>query len=343
MEKRIPDDHPLRPIRLLVDEVFERMTRKFSALYSEMGRPSIPPEQLLRALILQIVYSIRSERQLVEQIDFNLLFRWFVGLKMDDAVWSATTFSKNRDRLLEGKVAERFFQEVLLLASRRRLISNEHFTVDGTLVEAWASMKSFQKKGKRRKKPQDPGNPSVSFHGEKRRNDTHESTTDPEAMLYRKGNNREARLCYAGHVLMENRNGLAVGVELTRATGTAERDVAQDFAIRLRRTRKGRVSLGADKGYDTRKMVGVLRKLGIIPHLAKNPFMNSPLDERTMRHESYEISQRSRKKIEEIFGWLKTIGPMRKTRFRGRTRVSWMLTFSTAIYNLIRIRNLCYT
>ena len=269
------------------------------------------------------------------------MYRWFVGLQMDDRVWNATTFTKNRVRVLGGEVAERFFQEVLLHASRRRLISNEHFTVDGTLIEAWASMKSFQKKGKRRKKPGDPGNPDVSFHGEKRANDTHESTTDPKALLYRKGNNREARLCYACHLLMENRNGLAVGAELTRATCTAERDTAALLVKKMGRRISGSITLGADKGYDTRKMVEELRALNATPHLAKHRTVNNPIDGRTLRHATYAASQKARKKIEESFGWMKIVGLMRKTRFRGRERVNWAFIFGAATYNLVRIRNLC--
>lgn len=342
MERRIPDDHPLRALRVLVDEVLERLGPDFEELYSSTGRPSIPPEQLLRGLLLQMVNTIRSERQLVEQIDYNLLYRWFVGLQMDDDVWSPTTFSKNRDRLLSAEIAKRFFQEVLILASRRRLMSGEHFTVDGTLVEAWASLKSFQRKGtKPRKDHDDPGNPTVNFHGEKRSNKTHESTTDPDSQLYRKGNSQAARLCFAGHVLMENRNGLAVNAELTKATGRAERETAIKMLDELPHKRK-RVTLGADKGYDTRQMVHDLRERNVTPHLAKNDFMRSPLDGRTMRHEGYKRSQRTRKKVEEIFGWLKNIGLMRRPMLRGLNRVGPMFTFSVALYNLIRIRNLSY-
>jgi len=339
IEQRVPEDHPLRAIRALVDPVLKQLSRRFSGLYSDTGRPSIPPEQLLRALLLQVLYTVRSERQLMEQLDYNLLFRWFVGLGMDEAVWDATTFSKNRDRFLEGEVAEAFFQEVLGHAEKRSLLSSEHFTVDGTLVQAWAGQKSFQpRNGGERPESDDPGNPSVDFRGEKRRNETHASTTDPDARLYRKGRGQESRLCYLGHVLMENRNGLVVDTRVTVAGGTGERDAALSMAKGIPGRRLA--TLGGDKGYDTRGFVEAQRELEVTPHVAQVTHRTSGIDERTTRHAGYAVSQRRRKRVEEIFGWLKTVGLMRQTRFRGRRRVGWMFTFSAAVYNLVRIRNL---
>ena len=342
-EDRIPADHPLRSIRTMSDEVLEGMSKRFSALYSDVGRPSIPPEQLLRALLLQILYSIRSERMLMEQLDYNLLFRWFVGLTMDDTVWVATVFTKNRDRLLDGDIAEVFFTGVLAVAKGKNLLSDEHFTVDGTLIEAWAGQKSFQKKGKRSTDSHgdDPGNPMVNFHGEKRTNDTHQSTTDPEARLYRKGPGKEAKLSYMGHVLMENRHGLVYDGCLTLATGTAEREAGKDLVQGISNRRNHRVTVGADKNYDTRKFVAAMRRLKVTPHVAQNVTRrSSAVDGRTTRHPGYEISQRKRKRIEEVFGWVKTIGLMRKTRHRGRERVGWMFRLALAMYNMVRINNL---
>ena len=338
-EKRIPQDHPLRPIRTMVDEVLEELSPRFEVLYSHTGRPSIPPERLLRALLLQVLYTVRSERLLIEQLDYNLLFRWFVGLNMDDAVWDVTVFSKNRDRLLEGDIAEAFFQQVLEKARGHRLLSDEHFTVDGTLVEAWAGHKSFKpREGKKDPSPDDPGNPTVDFTGQKRSNKTHVSTTDPESRLYRKSHGTESKLCYAGHVLMDNRHGLAVDARLTQATGLSERDAALDMAMGIKRW-KG-VTLGADKAYDVRDFAETLRFLNITPHTARKNASYSTIDGRTTRHAGYTVSQRKRKRVEEIFGWLKTIGLMRKTRHRGVRRVGWMFTFALATYNLVRIRNL---
>ena len=338
-EERVPADHPLRPIREMTDIVLKDLSRVFSEIYSKEGRPSIPPEQLLRALLLQVLYTVRSERLLMEQLNYNLLFRWFVGLGLDDRVWDASTFTKNRERLLEGKIAERFFEGVLRLARKERLLSDEHFTVDGTLIEAWAGQKSFRVKGsKKGKDPDDPGNPTVDFHGEKRRNETHESTTDPEARLYRKSFGTESKLCFAGHVLMENRHGLAVDARLTEATSRSEREAGLQMARRLRRGR--RATLGADKGYDTRRFVEGVRDLGITPHVAAKKAGYTSLDGRTTRHAGYVESQRKRKRIEEILGWVKTVGLLRKTRHRGKRRVGWMFRFTLAVYNLIRIRNL---
>ena len=335
---RVPKDHPLRAVRGMVDVVLAELSPRFQKLYSHTGRPSIPPERLLRALLLQVLYSIRSERMLMEQLDYNLLFRWFVGLTMDDPVWDATVFTKNRERLLRGDIHQLFFDQVLAQARDRCLLSDEHFTVDGTLVEAWAGLKSFKKKdGSDREPPDDPGNPTVNFHGEKRRNDTHQSTTDPDARLSTKGSSHEAKLCFMGHVVMENRNGLAVGGRVTQATGTAERETALELIGDI--PRRKHITLGGDKGYDTRSLVAGLRARDTTPHIARKVRFTA-LDGRTTRHSSYEVSQRKRKRVEEIFGWLKTIGMMRKTRHRGLLRVDWVFTFALAVYNLVRIRNL---
>jgi transposase len=336
-EQRVPADHPLRPIRAMVDRALREMSPEFARLYPKTGRPSIPPEQLLRALLLQLLYSVRSERQLMEQLDYNLLFRWFVGLTMDDVVWDPTVFTKNRDRLLRGDIARAFFERVLAQAKGQHLLSAEHFTVDGTLIEAWAGLKSFRPKGALPAPPDDPGNPTVNFHGERRSNATHASTTDPEARLARKGNQHEAKLAYQGHVLMENRHGLVVDMCVTQATGTAERETALAFATNL----PPGATLGADKGYDTRDFVATLRTLGVTPHVAQNTTKRaSAIDDRTTRHAGYAVSQRLRKRVEEIFGWLKTVALFRKTRHRGVRRVGWMFAFAAAVYNLVRIRNL---
>jgi transposase len=335
MERRIPADHPLRAMRPLVDALLRELSPRFDELYSRVGRPSIAPEKLLRALLLQVLYTIRSERLLMEQLDYNLLFRWFVGLEMDDPVWNATVFTKNRERLLGGEIARAFFDRVVAQARERGLLSDEHFTVDGTLVEAWASLKSFKRHDAPPAPPDDPGNPTVNFHGERRRNATHASTTDPDARLARKGNAQEAKLCYTGHVLMENRNGLAVGGCVRPASGHAALELLGALAP------GGRVTLGADKGYDTRDFVGAVRRLGMTPHVAQNTTHRaSAIDRRTSRHPGYAVSQRRRKRVEEIFGWLKTVGLMRKTRHRGTRRVDWTFTFALAVYNLVRIRNL---
>ena len=331
-----------RPIRRMVDEVLKGLSSRFDRLYSHTGRPSIAPEKLLRTLLLQVLYTVRSERLLLEQLDYNLLFRWFVGLNLDDPVWDATVFSKNRERLLKGEVAQAFFEQVLQLARQKDLLSDEHFTVDGTLIEAWAGQKSFQKKDPPSgHPPDDPGNPTVDFHGEKRRNQTHQSKTDPEARLYKKGPGKEAKLSYQGHVLMENRNGLVTETRLTPATGTAEREAALEMA-RQRVGREGqRATLGADKAYDTRDFVRDLRDLTVTPHVAQNTTnRSSAIDGRTTRHAGYARSQRKRQRVEEIFGWIKTVGLMRKTRHRGLARVGWMFTFTAAVYNLVRMRKL---
>lgn len=339
-EARVPQDHPLRVIRALVDAVLRDLSPAFDALYAQVGRPSIPPEKLLRALLLQVLYTVRSERVLMEQLDYNLLFRWFVGLNLDEPVWDPTTFSKNRQRLLDGEIAQRFFARVLDYARQHDLLSDEHFTVDGTLIEAWASLKSFRAKDPAETlPPDDPGNPTVNFHGETRRNATHASTTDPQARLYRKGPGREAKLYYMGHVLMENRHGLVLAARATPATGTAERDAALEMSAHL--SRSTRVTVGADKSYDTRDFIFQLRQMDITPHVAQHTQGRaSAIDGRTTHHPGYALSQRKRKRVEEIFGWLKTIGLMHKTRHRGEPKVNWMFIFATAIYNLVRLRNL---
>jgi transposase len=340
--QRVPQDHPLRPIRKMVDEALKELSPKFEQMYSETGRPSVPPEQLLRALLLQMFYTVRSERQLMEQLDYNLLFRWFVGLSMDDEIWDATVFCKNRDRLLGADVARLFFQKVLGQAREQHLMSNEHFTVDGTLIEAWAGQKSFKKKsGNKQQPPDDPGNPTVNFHGEQRRNDTHQSTTDPNARLYRKGPGKPSQLCYMGHVLMDNRHGLVTDAVVTEATGTAEREAALKM-LKRRWRKKGQVTVGGDKNYDTHGFVEAARKMKATPHVAQNVARRggSAIDARTARHVGYTISQKTRKRVEEIFGWMKTVATMRKTRHRGTDRVDWMFTFTAAAYNLIRMRNI---
>jgi transposase len=337
-EARVPQDHPLRAIRALVDEVLRELSPRFAGLYARVGRPSIPPEKLLRAQLLQVLYTVRSERQLMEQLDYNLLFRWFVGLNMDDAIWDPTVFTKNRQRLLDGEVATAFLERVVAQAQQRGLLSGEHFTVDGTLIEAWASLKSFQRtEGEPPAPPEDPGNPTVNFHGERRSNATHTSTTDPEARLARKGPGKEAKLSYHGHALMDNRHGLVVNACATRASGTAEWEAAVEMATAL----PPLVTLGADKGYDTHAFVQALRELTVTPHVAQNTSKrSSAIDGRTTRHAGYLVSQQKRKLVEEIFGWLKTVGLLRKTRHRGVRRVDWIFTFTAAVYNLVRIRNL---
>jgi transposase len=339
-EERVPAKHPLRPIRLLVDDALQSLSADFSRLYSAYGRPSIPPEKLLRALLLQVLYTVRSERMLMEQLEYNLLFRWFVGLNMDEAVWVPTVFTKNRDRLLEGDVAEKFFQLVLTQARVVDLISDEHFSVDGTLIEAWASHKSFQRKDQPTPPPEDPGNPTVDFHGEKRSNDTHESTTDPDARLARKSGGHEAKLAYCGNVMIENRNGLVVDTELLQCNGTAERDAAMLMVERVEGTE--RITVAADKAYDTKDFVSEMRGMDVTPHVSQNTKRpgGSAIDGRTTRHEGYQVSQRKRKRIEEVFGWIKTVGTLRKTRHRGLETVRWVFTFTATAYNLVRMRNL---
>jgi transposase len=336
-EKRVPEDHPLRTIRAMVDVALRNMGPQFEAMYARVGRPSIAPEKLLRALLLQVLYTVRSERMLMEQLEYNLLFRWFVGMNIDDPVWDVTVFTKNRKRLLAADVAKMLFAEVLVQARSQELLSSEHFTVDGTLIEAWASHKSFKRKdGSDQQTPDDPGNPTVDFHGERRSNATHQSTTDPQARLARKGPGKEAKLSYAGHVLMENRNGIAVNGCVTPADGRAEPEAALAMVEEI--PGQQRITLGGDKGYDRKEFVQELRDHQVTPHIACK--QTSIIDERTTRHPGYVISQQKRKRIEEIFGWLKTVAGLRKTRHRGLARVGWMFTFALAAYNLVRMRNL---
>jgi transposase len=344
LEDRVPAEHPLRAIRMMVDEALATLSPRFDELYGEEGRPSIPPERLLRALLVQMFYTIRSERLLMEQLNYNLLFRWFVGLSMDEEVWHPTVFTKNRDRLLEGDIANEFFRSVLQKARRKRLLSNEHFTVDGTLIEAWAGQKSFQRKDDSAapSSPSDGGsrNPTVDFRQETRSNATHQSKTDPSARLYKKTKGSEAKLCYLGHLLTENRHGLVVNTRVTLATGTAEREAAVEMLDEIPGGSK-RVTVGADKAYDTQDFVQDLRERQVTPHVAQNTTnRESAIDDRTTRHTGYAISQRKRKRVEEVFGWMKTIAVMRKTRHRGPERVGWTFTFAAAAYNLVRMRTL---
>ena len=341
LEQRVPADHPLRAIRDLVDAALKDLSREFGRLYSRDGRPSIPPERLLRALLLQAFYTVRSERQLMEQLDYNLLFRWFVGLSMDDAVWNPTVFCKNRDRLLDGDIAAKFFVAVLNLPQVRGLLSNEHFSVDGTLIEAWASMKSFVPKD-RDDPPAGKGgssrNAERDFHGEKRKNATHSSTTDPDARLFRKGAGKEAKLCHMGHLMTENRNGLIVDARLTEANGTAERTTALDM---IEDNARPGSTVGGDKNYDTADFVAGCRERGCTPHVSQNDTnRRSAIDARTTRHPGYRISTIKRKLIEEPFGWIKTVGGLRKTRHRGRGLVEWFFVFTAAACNLVRIPKL---
>ena len=340
LEDRIPRDHPLRPVRKMANAALREMSPALGALYAPGGRPGIPPERLLRALLLQVLYTVRSERMLMEQMEYNLLFRWFVGLGANDPVWDHSSFSTNRDRLLEGDVARLFFDAVLSQAGEAGLLSDEHFTVDGTLIEAWASMKSVRPKGGPSEPPRGGSrNKAVDFKGEARRNETHASATDPEAKMYRKGEGKETKLCYLGHVLTENRHGLVVDERLTQATGTAEPDAGLEMAAAI--PGNHRVTVAGDKAFDQRRFVQGLRELNATPHVAQNTNgRSSRIDDRTTRHPGYAVSQRRRKLVEEVFGWLKTVGGMRKTRFRGRDRVGWQFTFILAAYNLVRMRTL---
>ena len=342
-EQRVRPDHPLRAIRAMADLALGNMSARFDEMYAKIGRPSIPPEKLLRAQLIQMLYSVRSERLLMEEINYSILFRWFVGMNLDEPVWDPTVFTKNRDRLLEGDVAREFLMEVVEQAREKKLTSDEHFTVDGTLIEAWASLKSFQRQGEKSEPPDDPGNPSVDFHGEQRSNQTHASTTDPDALLARKGHGKEAKLSYNGNLLVENRHSLIVNTEVFQANGTAERDAA---LVMLEQIPGGkRVTLGADKGYDTRDFVAECRNLQVTPQVAQNTKRSggSAIDERTTRHHGYDISQKKRKRIEECFGWLKDIALLRKVRHRGIHKVGWVFTFAAAAYNLVRMRNLLST
>jgi len=342
LEARVRRDHPLRAIREIVNEVLSALADEFTALYSPLGRPSIPPEKLLRALLLQAFYSIRSERLLMERLEYDLLFRWFVGIGVDDPAWDHSVFSKNRDRLLAGAIATKFLAAVLAQPRVKRLLSSDHFSVDGTLIEAWASLKSVKPKEGSGEPPAEGGgrNAEVDFHGQKRTNETHASTTDPEARLYRKGRGKETKLCFIGHGLMENRHGLLVDACLTQADGHAER-VAALHMIEPHADRPRPITLGADKAYDAEDFVNELRSMNVTPHLAQNTSgRRSAIDGRTTRHAGYGVSQRLRKRIEEAFGWIKTVAGQRKSRFRGRDRVGWAFTFAVAAYNLVRLPKL---
>lgn len=341
LEVRVRRDHPLRAVRAIVNEALSTLEREFAALYSPIGRPSIPPEKLLRAMLLQAFYSIRSERLLMERLEYDLLFRWFVGIGIDDAAWDHSVFSKNRDRLLEGDIAAQFLAAVMAQPRVKKLLSTDHFSVDGTLIEAWASIKSFKPKDGSDEPPAGGGrNAETDFHGQKRSNETHASTTDPDARLYRKGSGKEAKLCFMGHGLMENRHGLLVDACLTPADGHAER-VAALHMIEPRADRPKAITLGADKAYDAEDFVNELRSMGVTPHVAQNTNgRSSAIDGRTTRHGGYRVSQRIRKRIEEAFGWIKTIAGQDKTKFRGTERVGWVFTFAAAAYNLVRLPKL---
>src|SRR5512132_539807 len=342
IEERIPSDHPLRGIKGMADQELKKLSGVFNRMYSQIGRPSVAPERILKSLVLIALYSVRSERQFSEQLGYNLLFRWFLDMELEEESFDATVFSKNRDRLLEQEVGRLFFDAVVKQAREAGLMSDDHFTVDGTLIEAWASLKSFRPKGEDRSGDNDkgePGNHWVDFHGEKRSNETHESKTDPESLLACKGSGKEAKLCYGAHALMENRNGLLVDLKISQATGTAEREAAKDMIKRQRRKGVKVKSLGTDKGYDTEDFVGFLRGRKIVPHVAGKK-SGSAIDARTTRHESYSVSQRIRKRIEEIFGWVKTVGGFRKTRYRGTERTQLAAWWVGAAYNLVRMAKL---
>jgi len=335
-ERRVPVEHPLRKVRQLVDAALEKLSKDFDGMYSEVGRPSIPPERLLRALLLQYFYGIRSERMLMEQLDYNLLFRWFVGLQMDDPVWVPTTFTKNRSRLLEGDIAQRFLEETIALAQAQGLTSDEHFSVDGTLLEAWASQKSF--------KPKDGGGPDdgSDFRGQKRRNDTHASTTDPDSRLFRKGPSQESKLSYMGHVVIENRNALVMGCQATHATGSAERDTALELLGRV--PHHDGATVGADRAYDTHDFVVSVRERGLRPHVAQNTSRRrSAIDCRTTRFDGYRLSQIARKRVEHPFAWIKSAAGLFQLKHRGLPKVDWVFTFASVAYNLTRLRNLIPT
>lgn len=337
-ESFVPKDHPLRAIRKMADAALAGMDKLFDSMYATTGRSSIPPEKLLKSQLLMILYSIRSNRQLVEQIHYNFLFRWFLGMSLDETVWDHSSFTKNNDRLIGSEVAAEFLSRILDQAERKRLLSREHFTVDGTLIEAWASIKSFKPKDG----PPSAGggkNDNVNFKGQKLANDTHGSVTDPDARLYRKGKNKEAKLCYLGHTLMENRSGLIVRTTVTTASGTAEREAAKDMVQQLPRTTR-RITLGGDKGYDTAGFVKELRKLNVTPHVVQNNTnRKSAIDGRTTNHPNYAISLKIRKRIEEGFGWMKTVGRLRKTMYRGIEKIAWHLDLHAAAYNLVRMKN----
>lgn len=353
-ESRVPSDHPLRGIKRIADEVLEEMSPLFDRMYAETGRPSVPPERLLKAMVLMALYTVRSERQLCEQLDYNLLFRWFLGMNMVDEGFDASTFSKNRQRLMDHQVAFVFFHRVVERARQAQLMSSEHFTVDGTLIEAWASLKSFKPKAegerkarnqrkaeRRRRRRKARSNPTVNFHGQKRRNETHESRTDPEARLMRKGKGKEAKLSFSAHALMENRNGMLVEFRIAEASGTAERRVALEM-LDENLPGERRVTLGADKGYHTREFVHECRRRNVTAHVADKA-THSQLDRRTTRQPGYSVSQRIRKRVEEIFGWTKTVGGFRRTRYRGSAKTQMAAYIVGAAYNLTRMAKLLPT
>jgi len=340
-ESFVPKDHPLRPVRQMVDMALENLSPVFCQMYSHTGRPSIPPERLLKAMLLQVLYSIPSNVKLVEQIHFNVLFRWFLGLGLDESVWDHSSFSTNQERLIQTDVAARFLTEILELAGRNKLLSKDHFSVDGTLIQSWASLKSFKPMDDDREPPIGK-NPSRDFKGEKLSNETHSSSTDPEAKLYRKGLNQEPRLSFAAHLLTENLNGLVVMSSVTQADGFAERETAKAMIGKIA-PRKRRVTVAADRNYDTVGFVKTMRELNVTPHVTQNitkKGRRSAIDGRTTRHSSYKTSQTFRKRIEEVFGWLKTVGLFRKTRFRGVEKIDWHFTLAVTAYNLVRMRNL---
>ena len=339
-EKMVPQDHPLRPIRKMVDQALTELSPEFDKMYSRIGRPSVPPEKLLKGLLLQTLFSIRSVRQLMDQIGYNVLYKWFLGLAMDDKVWDHSTFSQNQDRLIETDIARKFIERIQAQAEKAELISKEHFSVDGTLIEAWASIKSFRQKSETPPPPKETRNDDVDFRGTKLKNETHESKTDPDCRIYKKSAGSAAKLCYMGHLLMENRNGLIVVPSVTHATGTAEREAAEEMVAEVAGRR--RVTLGGDKNYDTHDLVLAMRNLKVTPHVAANTERKggSAVDSRTTRHSGYAVSQKFRKRIEEAFGWMKTVGNLRKIKYRGIPKVSWHFIFTAAAYNLVRMRNL---
>jgi transposase len=340
-EQRVPKNHPLRKVKELADAALLELSATFDAMYSRIGRPSIPPERLLKSMLLMAFYTVRSERMFCEQLDYNLMFRWFLDMNMVEDSFDHSSFTRNRQRLMEHEVAWQFFQAVVIRARKEGLMSDEHFTVDGTLIEAWASMKSFKKKDDdNQSPPDDPGNPTVNFRGEKRSNETHESTTDGEAKLARKGAGKEAKLAFSQHALMENRNGLLIGLRIAEASGTAERDTAIAL-LDDELTGRRRVTLGADKGYDTKDFIAQCRARNVTPHVAQNcSGRRSAIDERTAHHAGYAVSQRLRKRVEEIFGWMKTVGNFRRTRFKGVARTEFASLFVGAAYNLLRMGKL---
>lgn len=339
-ESMIPQDHPLRPIRKMVDQALVELSPEFNKMYSRIGRPSVAPEKLLKGLLLQTLYSIRSVRQLMEHVGYNILFKWFLGLAVDDKVWDHSTFSQNQDRLIDTDLAKKFMERIQAQAEKANLISKEHFSVDGTLIEAWASIKSFRPKDEKTPPPKETRNDDVDFRGTKLKNDTHESKTDPDCRIFKKSAGSAAKLCYMGHLVMENRNGLIIVPTVTHAAGTAEREAAATMIEEIAGNR--RITLGGDKNYDTHDFVLALRKLEVTPHVAANTERKggSAIDARTTRHPGYAVSQKFRKRIEEAFGWMKTNGNLRKIKYRGIPKVSWHFVFTAAAYNLVRMRNL---